>query len=221
MRIIYQQSSQLREQFNNQVESKKDIKKEKLVQEWKGSFIETILPLAFDINQSIKSFKGSFGESFIFQSLSFLSDEWVCIPNALIPVADSVTEVDCLLVSTSGVFLIEVKTWTGSFAAYRDKWKRREHDRWILLENSPTKQSLYHQRCFYRWVRSLVSGLPSDFVQAPVVFLSAKWIGEKESSVPVLHGSTALKNFLVQVENCLSLQQVSRLVEVISQARSK
>jgi Nuclease-related domain len=47
--------------------------------------------------------------------------------NALIPTpTGKLTEIDCLIIGTAGIFLIEIKTWQGSFSAYKDKWKRRE-----------------------------------------------------------------------------------------------
>ena len=212
-----QQSSHLREKFQNQVIQKKAASQEKVVQSFQGTFLESLVPIAYEINQFRNSVKGVIGESVVSWSLAFdsLPDTWVCFPNALIPVGDKVTEVDRLIISPNGVFLIEVKNWTGSFAAYRDNWKRREGSGWVILQNSPTKQSFYHQRCFYKWIRPLVPGLPSDFVYAPVVFLSAKWIGAKESSVPVLHGLNSLKKFLFETQQCLSLEQVNQVVDVL------
>jgi hypothetical protein len=215
-----QQSPRLREQFQSQVTQSKAASQEKVTQRFKGSFLESLVPIAHEINQFRNSVKGAVGESFVSWSLVFdsLPDTWVCFPNALIPIDNKVTEIDRLIVSPNGVFLIEVKNWSGSFAAYRDNWKRREGSRWIPLQNSPTKQSLYHQRCFYKWIRPIVPALPRDFVHAPVVFPSAKWIGAKESSVPVLHGISSLKAFLSQSNESLSLNQVNQIVEAVSQA---
>jgi Nuclease-related domain len=218
MKFLHQSSS-LREQFHNQVAQRKTVSRNKMVEGsiFKGTLLEGFVPIVHEIHQAQNSFKGAFGESVVSSLLSSLPDTWTCFPNALIPVGQKVTEVDLLIVSLNGVFLVEVKTWTGSFAAYRDNWKRRQGSTWIPLEGSPTHQSLYHQGCFYRWIRSLVHGLPNDFVQSPVVFPSAKWIGAKECGVPVLEGIDKLKAFMLRSPEVLSLNQVGQIIEAVSQ----
>ncbi len=212
MKFLYQSPS-LREQFHNQVAQRKAASQNKMV---KGTLLEGFIPIVHEIHQAQNSFKGTFGESVVSSLLSSLPDTWTCFPNALIPVGQKVTEIDLLIISPHGVFLVEVKTWTGSFAAYRDNWKRRQGSTWIPLEGSPTKQNLYHQGCFYRWIRCLVSKLPSNFVQSPVVFPCAKWIGAKECSVPVLDSINKLKSFLLQGVELLSLNQVNEITEAVT-----
>ena len=214
-----QQSSRLREQFQSQVRQSQATGRQKVTRKVNGTFLEPLVSIAYDFNQFRNSVKVAVGESVASWSLAFgaLPDTWVCFPNALIPVGNRVTEVDRLIVSPNGVFLIEVKNWSGSWAAYRDNWKRREGSRWIPIQNSPTKQSLYHQRCFYKWIRPLVPGLPRDFVQSPVVFPSAKWIGAKECSVPVFDSLALLRGFLQKTQECLSSQQVAQIVATLSE----
>jgi hypothetical protein len=215
-----QQSSRLREQFQSQVKQNQAVGRKKVTQNFDGTFLESFVSISYNVNQIRNSIKGTLGESFVSLSLAFesLPNTWFCFPNALIPVGNKVTEVDRLIVSPSGVFLIEVKNWKGSFAAYRDNWKRREGNNWIPLQKSPTKQSLYHQRCFYKWIRPLVSALPRDFVHAPVVFPSAKWIGAKECCVPVLDSLGSLRSFLIKTQEYLTQEQVNQIVKALAEA---
>lgn len=215
-----QQSSRLREQFKSQVKQSKAAGLKKVAQPFNGTLLERFTSISHEVKQLQNSIKGTIGESFVSYSLAFesLPDTWFCFPNALIPVGNKVTEVDRLIVSPSGVFLIEVKNWKGSFVAYRDNWKRREGNNWIPFQNSPTKQSLYHQRCFYKWIRPLVPNLPPDFVHAPVVFISARWIDAKECSVPVLGNLRILKSFLLKTQKCLTQEQVNQIVKALSEA---
>lgn len=215
-----QQSSRLREQFQSQVKQNQAAGRKKVTQNFDGTFLESFVSISYNVNQIRNSIKGTLGESFVSLSLAFesLPNTWFCFPNALIPVGNKVTEVDRLIVSPSGVFLIEVKNWKGSFAAYRDNWKRREGSNWIPLQKSPTKQSLYHQRCFYKWIRPLVPNLPRDFVHAPVVFPSAKWIGAKECCVPVLDSLGSLRSFLLKTQEYLTQEQVNQIVKALSEA---
>ncbi len=58
--------------------------------------------------------------------------------NVVIPTkAGKSTEIDLLLIGNTGVYLVEVKTWKGSYSAYRDKWKVRQGKQWIPLDKSP------------------------------------------------------------------------------------
>ncbi len=121
-----------------------------------------------------------------------------------------------LIIGSGGIFLTEVKTWNGSFAAYRDNWKRREGVNWVPLSNSPTSQSAYHQKVFQRWPEWQMPRLPKHCFNAPVVFPVAKWIGAKECCVTVCHGMRAFADLLLQSPECLSTNQIltlSRMVE--------
>lgn len=146
-----------------------------------------------------------------------LPDNWVMFKNALIPTKSrKLTEIDLLIIGDAGAFLVEVKTWKGSFAANQNQWKRREGRKWVPLENSPTSQSIYHKKMLENWIIPQVSGFPEEFVFAPVVFLAAKWVGATNCSVPVLQGFQELTQMLQQSPKCLTNEQVliiSKLVE--------
>ncbi|MDY7004067.1 MAG: nuclease-related domain-containing protein [Cyanobacteriota bacterium] len=126
------------------------------------------------------------------------------------------TEIELLIIGNAGAFLVEVKTWKGSFYANQNKWKRREGTSWVLLENSPTSQSIYHQKMFEDWILPQVSGFPENFIFAPVVFPAAKWISVTNCSVPVLQSFQELTQMLQQYPKCLTNEQaliISKLVE--------
>ncbi|PSF34952.1 nuclease [Aphanothece hegewaldii CCALA 016] len=155
--------------------------------------------LLYDLSQWRNNTIGSLGENAIAGLLHSLPDSWLMMNNAIIPTkTGNLTEIDCILINSTGVYLIEVKTWKGSFAAYKDKWKRRDRDKWVFLENSPTEQSKYHQRIFTEWLTSHVSNLPKDCIIAPVIFPIAKWIGVTECSVPVF---SKFNDFLKLIES--------------------
>ncbi len=91
--------------------------------------------------------------------------------NVVIPTkAGKSTEIDLLLVGNTGVYLVEVKTWKGAYAAYKDKWKVRNGKQWIPLDKSPTQQSLYHQKIFSQWIDSKITNFPKESIIAPVIF---------------------------------------------------
>jgi hypothetical protein len=137
--------------------------------------------------------------------------------NAFIPAgqAGNLTEIDHLIIGTKGVFLLEVKTWKGSFSANRDNWKRRDGNTWIPIENSPTGQSAYHQKMFQRWINTSIPNLPDNFIYAPFVFPIAKWLGVSNCSAPVFQGVNPLIQMISNCSNCLTLEQVESIANII------
>jgi Nuclease-related domain len=129
---------------------------------------------------------GNLGETFVGTLLRTLPDSWIMMSNVLIPTTKGTsTEIDRILIGNTGIYLIEIKTWKGSFSAYKDKWTRREGVKWVTLKNSPTEQSMYHKRIFSSWLSSKNLNIPNNSISAPVFFPVAQWIGAKECCVPV------------------------------------
>ncbi|OZH51290.1 nuclease [Hydrocoleum sp. CS-953] len=216
MRIL-KQSPLLQQTFQAKIQDKISDRKEQVKESLGGGFFGEIGASFFQFKQIHNQIKGNLGENFLSFLLMSLPDSWVMFKNALIPIkSKKLTEIDLLIIGNRGIFLVEVKTWKGSFTAYEDKWKRREGMRWIPVENSPTSQSLYHKKMFQQWVMPQIYGFPEDFVFTPVVFPVAKWIGITNCSVPVLQGFQELTEMLKQSPECLTNEQVliiSKLVE--------
>jgi len=216
MRTI-QQSPALKAAFKQQVDKKISANR-KVAQESLGTgFFGSLGGVVFDINQFSNQFKGSIGEGVVSLLLKSLPDTWVIFNNALISKNKSgiLTEIDHLLIGSGGVFLIEVKTWQGSFSAYKDKWKRREGSNWMAIDNSPSSQNAYHQKMFKQWIAQQFLNLNNDLVTAPVVFTVARWVKATDCSVPVLHGIPALLQLITNSPNRLSSTQVLEIAETV------
>ena len=215
--IILKQSLLLQQVFQAKIQDKISDRRQQVKESLGGGFFGEIGATFVQFQQIKNQIKGNLGENFLSFLLMSLPDSWVMFKNALIPIKSrKLTEIDLLIIGNGGVFLVEVKTWKGSFVANQNKWKKREGVRWIPLENSPTSQSLYHKKMFQKWVMPQISGFPEDFIFAPVVFPVAKWIGTTNCSVPVLRGFEELTQMLQQSPECLTNQQVliiSKLVE--------
>src|SRR4028118_1202761 len=123
--ILLQQSPSLRAAFQNQVDKKISANREEFQDNLGNGFLSSFGGAVFDIRQLKNQIKGSMGEEILSLLLQSLPDTWTMFNNALIPAAGKLTEIDHLIVGSGGVFLVEVKTWNGSFSAYKDKWKRR------------------------------------------------------------------------------------------------
>jgi Nuclease-related domain len=216
MRIL-QQSPSLLTAFRKRIDAKTDAQRKELDTDLRNSFISTIAGLSFELDRATKQFQGNMGEWGVSLLLQFLSDEWIMFNNALIPTDNtgSLTEIDLLILGKNGIFLIEVKTWKGSFSAYKDSWKRRQGNSWIAIDNSPTSRSNYHQQMFKRWISSLVPNLPDNSISAPVIFPIAKWVGVQNCSVPVLQNIHTLISMIINSPECLTSMQVKLISEAI------
>ncbi|MCT7983354.1 NERD domain-containing protein [Laspinema sp. A4] len=215
---ILSQSSTLRVAWKNQIESKIQGQRETQQDLLGTSLFGQFRFFYGEINRVSKQVKGSLGESVVSFLLQWLPDSDVLFNNALIPTRKPgiLTEIDHLIIGKNGVFLVELKTWKGSFRAYQDQWKRREGKRWVPINQSPSSQSAYHQQMFEDWIRTIFSDLPANFVTAPVVFPIADWVGTTQCSVPILHRVNALLDLLKGSEPCLTAQQVAAIAEAVA-----
>ncbi|NEP85253.1 MAG: NERD domain-containing protein [Okeania sp. SIO3C4] len=216
MRILKQDPS-LQQVFLTKTQEIISENRQEVKQDLGDSFLGEIGAVFFQFKQFRNQIKCNLDETFLSLLLTSLPDNWVMFKNALIPTKyRKFTEIDLLIIGDAGAFLVEVKTWKGSFSANQNQWKRREGTRWVPLENSPTSQSIYHHKMFEDWIIPQVSGFPENFIFAPVVFPVAKWISVTNCFVPVLQSFQELTQMLQQSPKCLTNEQVliiSTLVE--------
>ncbi|GAC1465421.1 MAG: hypothetical protein NVSMB70_11260 [Chamaesiphon sp.] len=212
-----QQSPSLKAVFKQQLDKKISTNRKSAQESLGGGFFGSIGGFVFDINQFSNQLKGSLGEGVVSLLLKSLPDSWVLFNNALIPTtkAGGLTEIDHLIIGSGGVFLVEGKTWQGSLTAYKDKWKRRDGNEWVPINNSPSSQSAYHQKMFSRWIIEQFPYLPDNFVTAPVVFTVAKWVKTTDCSVPVLHGISQLLQTLTTSPTRLTSTQILEIAEAV------
>lgn len=215
---ILNQSPSLRTAFQQKINAKKSAKHEEIHQTLGNGLLGGLGSFLYEFNQTTNKFKGNIGEWGVALILQSFSDDWMMFNNALIPTnqAGNLTEIDHLIIGSKGVFLVEVKTWKGSFTANKDKWKRREGNNWVEISDSPTSQSIYHQKTFKRWIISIFPDFNDSFIYAPVVFPVAKWLGINNCSVPVFQGIPGLLEMIANCPDCLTAKQVESIAEAIA-----
>jgi hypothetical protein len=209
------QSPTLKATFQKKIDDKKTAKHQEIHEVLGDSGLSKLSSLMYEFRQAKNQLKGNIGEWSISLILQHFPDTWIMFNNALIPTnnSSSLTEIDHLIIGSKGVFLLEVKTWKGSFSAYKDKWKRRENNNWVEIPNSPTSQSIYHQQMFNHWITSVIPNLPNNFIFAPVVFPIAKWLGVNNCSVPVFQGVSTLLEMIANCPECLTPEQVQLIAK--------
>jgi len=213
---ILQQSPELRKVFQEKINKKVSEEREEVKEQLGGGFGGALGAIFYQFHQHRNQFKGAVGEEYLTFWLKSLPDSWVMFRNALIPTdLGKLTEIDILIIGPGGIFLIEVKTWKGSFTAYQDQWKRRENNNWIKIENSPTSQSAYHKKMFEKWIIPQIADLKTEYINAPVVFPLANWLGINNCSVPVYRGFQELLQTITEAQNKLTDEQVFQVSELI------
>lgn len=210
------QSPDLKTFFVQEIEKKKASQTQEIYAEVGNNPLDYFAVGVHQFKNFRNQVQGNIGENFIALLLSQLPKTWAMGKNILIPTrSQKLTEIDLLIVGTKGIFLMEIKTWKGSFSAYADRWKRREGSRWIPLQNSPTQQSLYHQQAFQIWLDAQNISIDSNAIIAPVIFPAAQWVGVKKCSAPVITALSALKHLIAQRQDYLDDLQIETIVNAL------
>ena len=120
-----------------------------------------IVLLAF----KLPTIKGNLGEYFVHRSLLRLPDEYHVLDNVILPNAGSTTQIDHIVISPYGIFVIETKNYKGWVygGEYSEYWTQNIYGQKYDLYN-PFKQNDGHVRALQR----LLPELPKD-VFIPIV----------------------------------------------------
>ncbi|HEY9848434.1 MAG TPA: nuclease-related domain-containing protein [Leptolyngbyaceae cyanobacterium] len=217
--IVLNQSPSVQSAFARQVNQKISTSRAFARKSFGKGFVGSIASgFLFDINQFFRKLAGNLGENSVSIALSTLPDSWVMFNSAVIPAKSSknLTEIDHLIIGLVGIFLVEVKTWKGSYRVERDKWKRREGENWIENNSNPSSQSAYHRKSFVKWISSQFPDLSDDAIFAPVVLTIAERVEINECKIPVLLGANALLEMLLNSPPRLTPEQVQQVARSVS-----
>lgn len=214
---LLSQSAELKKAWQDKVKQKVSARQQKVRDQFSNNPFADFMQLGSSLQQARNNMVGNLGELLISMLLDSLPNDWLMFKNALIPTNNSnLTEIDLLVIGTKGIFLIEVKTWKGSFSAYQDKWKMRRGNQWISLSHSPSNQSQYHLNVFNSWLKKNQINIAFDLVYAPVVFSIARWLGITDCSVPIFKNQMELLEYIKQCPERLSTQQIKMVSHAIA-----
>lgn len=118
------------------------------------------------------------------------------------PKKDDFIQIDQIIINLKGIFLIEVKTWSGSFLASDKGWKMKQGRQWVFVSN-PTKQHKRHFELFNLWLRNNLPEIYPNIKDCiyPVIALKrVDWIKSDYSSIPVVAGASGMVNFIIGKE---------------------
>lgn len=149
--------------------------------------------------------RGRVGERLVSEELGrILGGEYQIYKNFHIPGRNF--DIDEVVVGPKGIFLIEVKNYTGRMDFYRNYALKSlegglyEADEVRLVgKNDPRNQLIYHTAIFEQYLQDL--GFERIEVKSALVFVEPI-VEEKEASkVKILNGLNLLEDFLTEAEN--------------------
>lgn len=165
-----------------------------------------------------KFFLQNRGEAIVSRALrlNFVPPDFHLLNHITLMLEDGTTQIDHILVSRFGVFVIETKDYSGwIFAnANHEKWTQVKWPRKSRFQN-PIFQNARHVRA----VRNLLDFLPPDFVKSVVVFAgSAQFKTDMPSGVftvprliDYLRGTTEEVLSLNRIQFCVGRLETARL----------
>lgn len=187
-----------------------------------GWLMRPLNGLTFDVREGRNTRRGEQGEDEVLRTLlRWLPEHWVVFHSVVVePEPDIFAQIDLLLVSTAGLFLVETKAWRGSYKAYRDSWQQRQGDYWTKVDKSPTEQVQRQARMLGSWLeRQRSFALPATFkgyITPLVVFTEPQWLKVTQCSVEVFKGTRSLIDFLqARFVDVLTVPQVETICDFI------
>jgi len=228
MARIVKQDDNLKNEFLKRIKAKVVAEKEAMrdrVDEQVPSLVAKVLKpvfgVAFDIGRGMDKFKGNTGEGIVSAKLKFgLSDDWVLMNDVIVePEPEVFAQTDHILIGSAGLFIIETKAWQGSFTGFKDKWKRREGNKWVDCD-SPTKQNYRHVKLIRKWLdgTGLVKvELPAkEWIHAAVIFTNSSWLKTDGCCMPVFEGTSKFISYLKEhKERKLSPEQIEKITVLL------
>lgn len=151
------------------------------------------------------------------------SDSFVLPDYALEVDKNEFIQLDSIVVNLKGVFLIEVKTWSGSFLASDKEWKMKQGKEWVRVSN-PTSQHKRHVKLLRTWLSNNAGEIyvqVKDVIYPVIVLKEVKWIKADYSSIPVVSGASGFVDFILEKPRAqLSESTVETIVEKLRTAGS-
>ncbi len=226
-----EQDREIKNLFKQRIKEK--IEREKLLLEkrideevpkWISWAIKPIAKAKFSWDQDGKETDGFFGEEAVSNALflwlkrnSILMDDVI-----LEPEKDEFIQIDHLVISNNGIFILETKNWKGAFLGSRKGWKRKEGGRWVKCK-SPTTQNERHERLFRVWLKD---NFPDEyekiekFIYPLVVMKGTDWVKTDGTTMPVVLGGIEAAVYINRTEGGnIPDDLINRIVERIKYAK--
>ena len=158
--------------------------------------------------------KGRAGEEALTDFLrEHLNGDWTLHRNLVLP--DGKGDMDGVLLGPGGLFVLEVKAWTGAYRVTGTRWyKRTPSGRWCSVSSSPSRQALANAKRLEAWLTAQGISLA---VQPRVVWAGAGSVQFIKPTVPVwLLGRPAYIRKEVAQSVSISSESHSRIARALT-----
>ena len=183
-----------------------------------------VLLVAFKIWMSSPKNIGKFGEKRVARKLDWLSKEYITLNDILLPTSYGTTQIDHIVVSPYGIFVIETKNYKGWIFGHEnsEEWKqsllgKKRFWGWSSEQHklrNPIRQNAAHARA----VKAILKEV-GDFPIIPIVVFADS--AERNITTPNhiviswCNLRSAIKSYRTQ---CISQEDIQRIVSKISSA---
>lgn len=182
-------------------------------------FLGLILGLFFVLRRIIPPLKGRVGEKLLSSKLSRLpKDQYRVLNNVILPTPKGSSQIDHLVISVYGIFVIETKNYNGWIfgGEYSEYWTQNIYGHKYKLYN-PIFQNAGHIRA----IRSVLKGYES-FPIFPIVAFSRKAsIKIKVKEACVVYWNQVRRAIRKHDEHKLTWDQVNAICDTIQSVRLK
>lgn len=178
------------------------------------------IALIFVVRWILKSrrFKGKFGEFKVNRILRkrMGGEQYRLIPDVTLPMEDGTTQVDHILVSVFGVFVIETKNMGGGIFGEHgeERWTQKFPWKKGIPFQNPRRQNYKHVHA----VRTLCN-LEASQVHSVVVFVGSCRLKIKSGMPDVVYGRDLIGRIKSYTEEVLSLSEVGGVIDKINDVR--
>lgn len=165
-----------------------------------------------DLNNKIKGFIGEFSIRKILSTLP--EDKYFLLNDKLLKNSEITTQVDHVVASVYGIFVIETKNYSGSIYGYEyaDKWEQYILGHKYTIHN-PIKQNYAHIEAIKK-LHPVLSNLP--FISI-IVFPNDIRLNVTSTKAHVIHASQLLQTILSYTEKTTSLNSVYTVRHLINE----
>lgn len=158
--------------------------------------------------------KGWFGETMVNLMLTKRLDQstYKIIPNVMLPIDDATTQIDHVVVSRFGIFVIETKNYKGwIFGSEHDaQWTQQLFKKKSRFQN-PLRQNYMHTATL-----ADLTGMPHGYFKSVIVF-SGEATFKTEMPVNVIHAGRLIDYIRSQNSVIIKDEQVPEIVSAISE----
>lgn len=173
-----------------------------------------------NLNNVIKpikaTIKGFLGEVFVANILSDLpKEEYLILNDVMLPTSFGTTQIDHIIVSVYGIFIIETKTYGGTITGgeYSEKWTEYRGGKKFSFQN-PLRQNYGH-------VKTLGQLLGyTDDVFFPIVAFSGECRIKVKSAQPVIYMKQLRENVLSHTEKKFTQEEIIQIFDKIKSANT-